>query len=99
MKVHKELRGPRPNTMYTLAHGARRFLAYIGKPPVAVTAEDVEGERHRCKPVWRAENRNPAASAATPRGAGRKAAFQDEVVGSAERRRVVECQDQAHHDP
>jgi hypothetical protein len=55
MKVHKELRGPRANTMYTFAHGARRLFAYVGKPPVAITAEDVEGERNRCKPAWRAE--------------------------------------------
>jgi len=43
MQIHMELRGLRPNTTYTFANCARRFLAYVGKPPTAVTTEDVEG--------------------------------------------------------
>jgi site-specific recombinase XerD len=43
MQIHRELRGLRPNTTYTFANCARRFLAYVGKSPTAVTTEDVEG--------------------------------------------------------
>ncbi|MBN2576266.1 MAG: phage integrase N-terminal SAM-like domain-containing protein [Deltaproteobacteria bacterium] len=43
MQIHMELRGLRPNTTYTFANCARRFLAYVGKPPTAVTTQDVEG--------------------------------------------------------
>ena len=43
MQIHRELRGLRPNTTYTFANCARRFLAHVGKSPTAVTTEDVEG--------------------------------------------------------
>jgi len=43
MQIHMELRGLRPNTTYTFANCARRFLAYVGKSPTAVTTQDVEG--------------------------------------------------------
>ena len=43
MKIYMELRGLRPNTAYTFAHCARRFLAHVGKPPATVTTKDVEG--------------------------------------------------------
>ena len=69
MKVRKELRGPRPNTMYTFARGARRFLAHVGRPPVAVTAEDVEGELTDVSRHGARKGPSPAASAATLRGA------------------------------
>ena len=43
MQIHMELRGLRPNTTYTFANCARRFLAHVGKSPTAVTTQDVEG--------------------------------------------------------
>jgi integrase len=43
MKIYMELRGLRPNTAYTFAHCALRFLAHVGKPPATVTTKDVEG--------------------------------------------------------
>jgi integrase/recombinase XerD len=43
MKIYMELRGLRPNTAYSFAHCARRFLAHVGKPLAAVTTKDVEG--------------------------------------------------------
>ena len=43
MQIHRELRGLRPNTTYTFANCTRRFLAYVGRSPTAVTTEDVEG--------------------------------------------------------
>ena len=42
MKIHMELRGHRPMTVYTFNGYARRFLAHVGKAPAAVTAADVE---------------------------------------------------------
>jgi len=42
MKVYMELRGLRPNTVYTFTYCARRFLVHVGKPPRAVTTHDVE---------------------------------------------------------
>jgi site-specific recombinase XerD len=42
MKIHMELRGLRPMTVYTFTGYARRFLAHVGKAPAAVTAADVE---------------------------------------------------------
>ena len=43
MPIHMELRGLRPNATYTFANCTRRFLAYVGRSPTAVTTEDVEG--------------------------------------------------------
>ena len=42
MKIFMELRGLRPNTVYTFALCARRFLAHAGKAPTAIKAADVE---------------------------------------------------------
>jgi site-specific recombinase XerD len=42
MKIFMELRGLQPNTVYTFALCARRFLAHAGKAPVAIKAADVE---------------------------------------------------------
>jgi hypothetical protein len=42
MKTFTELRGLRPNTVYTFAHCARRFLAHAGKAPADIKAADVE---------------------------------------------------------
>ena len=38
-----ELRGLRPNTIYTFTNCARRFLAHVGRAPTTVTTENVEG--------------------------------------------------------
>jgi Phage integrase, N-terminal SAM-like domain len=43
MKVHMQLRGLRPSTIYTFTNRARRFLAQVARAPIAVTTEDVEG--------------------------------------------------------
>jgi integrase len=42
MKIFMELRGLQPNTVYTFALCARRFLAHAGKTPTAIKAVDVE---------------------------------------------------------
>jgi integrase/recombinase XerD len=42
MKVFMELRGLQPNTVYTFALCARRFLAHAGKSPADIKAADVE---------------------------------------------------------
>jgi site-specific recombinase XerD len=42
MKIFMELRGLRPNTVYTFALCARGFLAHAGKAPTAIKAADVE---------------------------------------------------------
>lgn len=42
MKVFMELRGLQPNTVYTFALCARRFLAHAGKAPADIKAADVE---------------------------------------------------------
>jgi integrase/recombinase XerD len=43
MKVYMELRGLRPNTVYTFTYAARRFLVHVDKPTTGVTTQDVEG--------------------------------------------------------
>jgi integrase len=42
MKTFMELRGLQPNTVYTFALCARRFLAHAGKMPTDIKAADVE---------------------------------------------------------
>ena len=42
MKTFMELRGLQPNTVYTFALCARRFLAHAGKAPGDIKAADVE---------------------------------------------------------
>jgi integrase len=42
MKTFMELRGLQPNTVYTFALCARRFLAHAGKAPGDIKATDVE---------------------------------------------------------
>jgi site-specific recombinase XerD len=42
MKIFMEQRGLQPNTVYTFALCARRFLAHAGKTPSAIKAVDVE---------------------------------------------------------
>ena len=42
MKIFMELRGLQPNTVYTFALCARRFLAHAGKMPTDIKAADVE---------------------------------------------------------
>ena len=42
MKIFMELRGLQPNTVYTFALCARRFLAHAGKAPADIKAADVE---------------------------------------------------------
>ena len=43
MKNYMELRGLRPNTVYSFSHCARNFLAHVGKAPAEITSADVEG--------------------------------------------------------
>jgi site-specific recombinase XerD len=43
VKIYMELRGLRPNTVYTFDRCARRFLTCAGKLPGDITAADVEG--------------------------------------------------------
>jgi hypothetical protein len=43
MKIIMELRGLQPDTVYTFAHCARRFLAHAGKAQADIKAADVEG--------------------------------------------------------
>jgi hypothetical protein len=65
MKVYMELRGLRPNTVYTFGHCARRFLAHVGKSPSAVTTQDVEGfllDLHRKGRAPRTRNVNLSAA-------------------------------------
>jgi hypothetical protein len=42
MKIFMELLGLRPNTVYTFALCARRFLAHAGKAPSAIKTADVD---------------------------------------------------------
>jgi|GEM_PF-5367417 hypothetical protein len=53
MKIHLELRGPRPDTVYTFTCRARRFLARVGKPPTATMTVDVEGSLLDLARRWR----------------------------------------------
>lgn len=43
MTIYMELRGLRPNTVRTFATSAERFLSDAGKPPSAITGDDVRG--------------------------------------------------------
>ena len=64
MTIYMQLRGLRPSTVYTFGHCARRFLVHVGKPPSAVSTQDVEGfllELHRKGRSPRTRNVNLAA--------------------------------------
>ncbi len=64
MKIHMELRGHRPMTVYTFNGYARRFLAHVGKAPAAVTAADVESfVLDLCRKGRAARTRNVALAA------------------------------------
>lgn len=43
MKIYMELRGLRPNTVYSFSHCARNFLAHVGKASADISTADVEG--------------------------------------------------------
>jgi site-specific recombinase XerD len=43
MKIYMELRGLRPNTVYSFSHCARNFLTHVGEAPADISTADVVG--------------------------------------------------------